>query len=101
MRLTDLEPRWLNHNGQRVGFAFRSPDKLGWISCFTIPAPPVSDQWGIFRANGLDEERCHPCEKTKVWNMTVGDFASMTLTPSLHIPGYFHAIITGGEVKLV
>ncbi len=28
MKLTDLEPRWIEHDGRRVGFVFRCPTPI-------------------------------------------------------------------------
>jgi len=40
MRLIDLEPRWLEHNGEKMGFVFRCPTASRvWQTVFFQPTP--------------------------------------------------------------
>lgn len=111
MKLTDLEPRWLIKDGQRVGFIFRSPTRQTcWQSCF-LASPPRREQWELFRqtlgvTNSEDSPRpdVQGCREGTHWTITpsieMADFASLSVTPSLDgsAGGNWHGFITNGQI---
>lgn len=99
MRLTDLDPKWLVKDGQRIGFTFRSPtDPKRRQSCFETP-PPSREQWELF-----DEDDVQGCNPKARWAIHGGidsaAFETMTVTPSLDgsAGGLWHGFITKGEI---
>lgn len=107
MRLTELEPRWITDNGQRVGFIFKSPtDNKFWQSCF-VAAMPEKVQRRLFETLlGEDNEYAvQGCNPTCAWSVAGGianaSFETMTVTPSLDGSpgGLWHGFITNGEIK--
>jgi hypothetical protein len=112
MRLTDLEPRWLVRDGQRVGLVFKSPTKPHWFqSCMFAPTPHVVQRELFNEAVG------HLCEKpeygyTKVqgcneacgWTVAGGaanaTFETLAIAPSIDgsAGGLWHGFITNGDI---
>lgn len=113
MKLTELEPRWLIKEGQRVGFIFRSPTRQQcWQSCF-VASPPRREQRALFAetlepGDHDDSEYGRPdvqgCSEGTHWTIVGGidqaDFASISVTPSLDgsAGGNWHGFITNGEI---
>lgn len=118
MRLTDLEPRWLLKDGQRVGFIFRAPNRPDkcWQSCF-LASPPRREQWALFAAafhgavEDVDEDfgdfsrpDVQGCSAGTHWQIAGGidaaDFSTLSVTPSLDgsAGGNWHGFITNGEI---
>jgi hypothetical protein len=105
MRLTDLEPKWLERGGVRVGFIFRNPVRAKWwTSCFFDPTPDEEQERLIAALLGPDP-MCQQCNPDCGWKIVDGkpetaDFASISVTPSLNGgPGFWHGHITNGEIK--
>lgn len=119
MRLTDLDPRWLIENGEKVGFVFKSPkDPKWWQTCFFKgsrkflvcgePACYEADQWscphsqvGLCKAAGVDEDWVQGCKFGCAWTVHGPlDFATLTVTPSLDgsAGGLWHGHITNGVI---
>ncbi len=71
MRLTELEPRWLEHNGERIAIMFKCPHCVSrmighrdspdlWVTCFFRAAgdlPPVPADHPIEALRGSRGER--------------------------------------------
>lgn len=120
MRLTDLDPRWLEEDGRKVGFVFRSPtDPKWWQTCFfeagrklmTCPreecyrdaelANCPHSQLGLCKAAGVDPNWVQGCKRDCAWKVHGPlDFATLTVTPSLDgsAGGLWHGHITKGEI---
>jgi len=113
MRLTELRPVWLDHEGQHVAIMFVCPHcqtaaQTTWLTCFFKPAAdlpqlpqdfPVEGLQGSSGARLLFYEALkaigHPdpvegayhdvvgCKKAIAWTRTGDDFSSMSITPSI------------------
>jgi hypothetical protein len=104
-KLTDLEPKWLEHAGARVGFVFRNPVRpKWWTSCFFEPTP-TEDQERLIEVVLGGDAMCQTCNPGCGWTLvnakrSEADFASLSITPSLNGgPGFWHGYITNGEIK--
>lgn len=109
MRLTDLDPKWILRDGQRLGFTFISPKggsdgrRLYRQSCFTDP-PPMREQLALFEALHGEDAIVQPCNSNAKWQIAGGieaaTFEMMTVTPSLDgsAGGLWHGFITNGEI---
>ena len=112
MRLTELDPRWLEKNGVRVGFLFRcplepsNPNRLQAV--FFRPTPPLHEQ-GVLIAAALDllEESDHfvqRCNPAANWDCSPpaaeATFENISITPSVDgsAGGNWHGWITNGEI---
>lgn len=120
MKLPDLDPRWLVHNGERVGFIFKSPtNPKWWQTCFSRSIRTMfcdecraagldrSDegicdhsQLGLAKAAGVDADTVQPCNYEACWSITGTDFGDLTVTPSLDgsAGGLWHGHITNGDI---
>lgn len=109
MRLVDLDPRWIEESGQRIGFIFKSPTKPGiYQSCF-LAAPERKVQWAHFK-RVLGDERTESghryivqgCTQGTHWTI-VGEFESLTVTPSIDgsAGGTWHGFIRNGDIFTV
>lgn len=126
-KLVELEPRWLEFKGRRIGFMFLCPHchptRRQWLTCFfeaTGALPPAisDDTW----LNGCRGERllfrdafaamgsADPAKETFeivscapgcAWVRTSDDFDSMSITPSIdaNAAGHWHGFITGGQIQ--
>ena len=108
MRLVDLDPRWLEWQGRRVGMLLRCPHcRATWLSCFFEPTPVLNggnepNQFARFEEVLGTFDEAHdvvPCRKDSAWTRSGDDFATMTITPSLDASasGHWHGCITNGE----
>lgn len=116
MRLVDLDPRWLIHEGNRVGFVFKCPvpnkpranglpDPTVWYqSCF-VQKLPSKVQWDLFDSIFGEEsyctQACNPeCAWTVIGGIANATFETMTVTPSLDgsAGGLWHGYIRNGEI---
>lgn len=105
MRLADLDPRWIEKDGKRVGFTFVSPTNSAMRqSCFPDP-PPSREQWKMFDAlHGVDRLIVQGCNPDHHWQIAGGiegaSFETLTVTPSLDgsAGGLWHGSITNGEI---
>lgn len=110
MRLTDLEPRWLERDGRRVGFALRCPHcRTTWLTC-TLAPTSTREQMRTIAAAGLphyvdDDGPWAPevvsCNPVAGWTIVAGaTFDDMTVTPSLDASaaGHWHGCIQAGEI---
>jgi hypothetical protein len=100
VKLTELEPRWLSPDV----FSFKCPHcQKTTLLCKRIllsfneqvtlvnPAPEDPEDWPICFV---------PMKAEACWSI-VGDFASMTVTPSIDASasGHWHGHITDGEIR--
>lgn len=105
MKLTELEPKWLVKDGQRVGFIFRCPTRpeKRWQSCF-LASPPRREQMALFAeamgsTDGYPHADIQGCSQGTNWTIQ-GEFESLTCHPSLDgsAGGNWHGFITNGEI---
>lgn len=103
MLLTQLDPRWLEHGGRRIGFMFRSPTKADfWQTCMFAPTERRVQREAIEAVVPDERARANVqmCKPTSTWLVTTEDFATMTVTPSLDGSqgGLWHGHITDGKI---
>lgn len=112
MRLVDLDPRWIEHDGRRVAFALRCPHcQSTWLTC-TLEPTPTRQQHRSIAAAGLPHEVCDDgepwssevvtCNSQQGWQIASGStFDDLTVTPSLDASasGHWHGHIQGGEIR--
>lgn len=116
MKLNDLNPRWVEKDGKRIGFTFISPvqklradgtknPKPYIQSCFEPPTPSHKEQRLAFDAMfGEDAFLVQGCNPQHNWTIVGGikdaTFETMTVTPSLDgsAGGNWHGNITNGEI---
>ncbi|WP_409188468.1 hypothetical protein [Bradyrhizobium sp. RDM4] len=118
MKLIDLDPRWLESNGRKVGIVFTSPTDPKWRqTCFFEPTPRMFacdackglNEWkclhsqsGLVEAAGVDPEWFQGCKTGIAWRVHGPlDFAVLTITPSIDgsAGGLWHGFITKGEIR--
>lgn len=123
MKLSELEPRWLEYCGRRVAIMFRCPHcRIVWLTCFFEPVgslPNLDDSIEVLRSSRgarrlfydalLAMGHADPldgayhdvvsCKSDCAWQRTGDDFASMSVTPSIDASaaGHWHGFITNGE----
>jgi len=103
VRLLDLEPRWIEADGRRLGFVFRCPTKpIWWQSCF-IEHVERRDQWRLLEetTGGSQYQACNPDAR---WVIAGGIqdavFETLTVSPSLDgsAGGLWHGHILNGQI---
>ncbi len=116
MRLLELEPRWIEHEGRRIGFIFISPcqrkrhdgtvnPKPYRLTCLAEKVPMGLQRAIAEQMYGDDDYTIVPCNPQQQWTIAGGidaaTFEAMTVTPSIDASasGHWHGYITGGEVK--
>ena len=110
MRLTDLDPRWLERDGRRVGFTFLCPccqkNRLLVITAPTSFKEQVSLMHAAMRTVPEDEHDWPidwvPMNKNAKWSLSnMDDFVTMTVRPSVDASasGNWHGFITNGEIR--
>jgi hypothetical protein len=117
MRLIELEPRWLDIDGRRVGIMLLCPHcRKTPLSCFFIPTKHIAggdyhdSQYALFAKLmptfgdpyvDIPVNDVVPCRRGFAWQRTGDDFASMSITPSLDASaaGHWHGFITSGEIR--
>lgn len=127
MKLADLNPRWLERDGTRLGLILQCPhcvaagltrpalgeawhhkQHVSLLTCFFQPTPK-KEQFKLLWAAGeeLDEDgypsvHIIPCNPSAQWKVVGGsDFADLSLAPSLDASaaGHWHGHLTDGEIK--
>ncbi len=100
MKLTDLQPRWLNEHM----FVFRCPHcRTKWLSCKSV-AMGNREQIDVLRAALLYPTGPHygavTTKNETAWNISGRDFETMTVTPSIDASpsGCWHGFIKNGEI---
>ena len=104
MRLTDLQPKWIERDGRRIGFVFQSPtNPLYHQSCF-VEHVPQRVQREIFEAMFEGHHQVQGCKPECAWTVAGGidtaSFESISVTPSLDGSkgGLWHGHITNGAI---
>lgn len=111
MRLTELEPRWIERDGRRVALALKCPHcRTTWLTC-TLEPTSTRDQMRGTAAAGLphylDDDgeawapEVVPCNPVQQWQIVSGStFDDLSIMPSLDASasGHWHGHITGGEI---
>ncbi len=100
MKLTELEPRWLNENV----FAFRCPHcRNTWLTCKNV-AFGNKEQRELAIAAGLEPTGPRYgavlTMPAVAWQWDVADFTTMSITPSIDASksGHWHGFVTKGEI---
>lgn len=105
MKLTDLEPGWIEHEGRRVAIIFRCPHCLDaktrwWLTCFFEPSGTLPKQFIYDLGELKGDDIVNGCKPTTKWTRNNDDFASMSITPSIDAShsGHWHGHITNGAI---
>ncbi|HSX21520.1 MAG TPA: hypothetical protein VLE97_01945 [Gaiellaceae bacterium] len=106
MRLVELAPRWIELDGEKVGFVFKSPTDQRWYqSCF-FRKLPFREQCKLLQTLGLTTEgfpsNVQTCNPDCAWTWVSGtSFEDITVTPSLDGSkgGLWHGCITKGNIE--
>jgi len=109
MRLTELEPRWVDRNGQQIGILLLCPhcipQKRTWLSCFFVGMEHIAGPDGEYAliakiAPDIHHNDVIPCKRNTAWQKTGDSFENLSVTPSLDASasGHWHGLITNGEV---
>lgn len=124
MRLVELDPKWLQYEGRRVGLLFLCPHcKKTWLTVFVEKFPAFSgykpfedaerewctqdSQYGIvsmvhgFEQRPIDVIACNKdCAWVSLPPIADATFENISFTPSLDASraGHWHGFITNGEV---
>lgn len=117
MRLTELQPRWIEKDGKRVAFMFRNPTgpdhrgRTDWLTCFCVPIESVfPDRWVLLDQLEADLEAADlkPSDSGHIvlvlegvaWKWEGDSFENLTVTPSIDASasGNWHGFITNGEI---
>lgn len=111
MRLSSLDPHWLDKDGTRMGIVFKCPCcQTVYLSCFCIPTEHIAgddyhdSQYGLFKTVLPDPlPVVVPCRRGFAWTFNPSDatFETLTITPSLDASasGHWHGFITNGECQ--
>lgn len=122
MKLTDLNPRWLEFKGEHVAIMFLCPHcapngREQWLTCFFRSAGSLpKDAEGCpgdrelfaaaFREMGYadpenESSKVVSCNPASAWVRVGDDFGSMTITPSIDASasGHWHGFVTAGEIR--
>lgn len=120
MKLAELEPQWLERDGNRVGLMFRCPHcRDTWLTVFWVGMRIWGEETARERGNwegqfgfirlALDrlklmdvpENAVVPCEEMLAWTRTGDTFENLSLSPSLNAEraGHWHGFITNGEIR--
>jgi hypothetical protein len=100
-KLTDLEPRWIEKDGQKVAIVFRCPccDKNWWISC-GFAHMKISEQMDLFIDQMKEEDKeVIPFNQAGNWKIVGNyDFNTLTIQPSLNAEaaGHWHGFVKDG-----
>lgn len=115
MKLTELDPQWMEHEGRRIGFVFISPCQRTRsdgtkpptpyrLTCMFEPTPMGIQREVAERMFGDDDYTIVPCNQSQGWGHTCEpgrEFETMTTTPSIDgsASGHWHGFITNGEIR--
>lgn len=99
MKLTDLQPRWTSVEGV---FVFLCPHcRATWLTCKNRPMG-YKEQGALYEKEfGSDwNEQVILARPDTAWTISSGDFAKMTVKPSLDASasGHWHGHITKGAI---
>lgn len=116
MKLVDLQPQWMEHEGRRIGFVFLSPvqptrsdgsprSKPYRLTCMAAPTPMNMQREVAEHMFGDDDYTIVPCNPSQGWTIAGGietaSFETLTVTPSIDgsASGNWHGFITNGEAR--
>lgn len=116
MKLTDLDPAWIELDGRRIGFVFISPCQktrvdgstnptLYRLTCLSEQVPMNVQREIAERMFGDDDYTIVPCNPKQAWTIAGGidqaTFETMTVSPSLDGSGagLWHGFIKNGEIQ--
>ena len=115
MKLRDLDPQWIEHEGRRIGFVFRCPTPIirsdGSVnptpyrqSCF-VECVPMKLQHEIFDHMFGDDsftvQRCNPnCAWSVAGGIDAASLDTLTVSPSIDgsAAGFWHGFIKNGQI---
>lgn len=104
MRLIDLDPTWLVHNGDRVGFTFISPVNPKVRQSCVAEFMPHDEQYELIASLHGENAIVQQCSPEARWMILGGienaDFETMSVQPSIDGSngGLWHGYITDGVI---
>lgn len=115
MKLTDLEPQWMEHEGRRIGFVFLSPvqptrhdgsprTRPYRLTCMVAPTPMDVQREVAEKMFGDDDFNVVPCNPAQGWSIAGGidaaSFDTLSASPSIDgsASGNWHGYITNGQI---
>lgn len=103
MKLADLSPRWVAHEGNdKAALIFKCPHcQEIWLTC-TFQPIKISHQMEMFLPEGqMSGGQVVPSKQDFAWGRSGDDFASLSVTPSVDASasGHWHGFITNGECR--
>lgn len=111
MKLVDLDPRWLEKGGRRIGFTFKCPCCNGKnrLTCFTEPTPfkeQVKLMHAAMHSTPEDDDdwpiNWVPANAGSKWTLSnLDSFETMTVAPSIDASksGNWHGFIRSGNIQ--
>jgi len=107
MKLTGLDPRWLEVDGRRVGLTFLCPhcgQKDERLTCFFEPTTFKQQVILMLPITGRgygDRIDWVPSKPDFAWSKSGDDFETLTVVPSIDASAakHWHGFITNGEIK--
>jgi hypothetical protein len=102
MKLTELDPAWLERDGKRVGFVMRSPKDRSWWQIVVSEPMDRREQWELAKAANDGDSALQAAGPGVAWSIA-GEFENLTVTPSVDGSrgGLWHGFITNGEIITV
>ena len=102
MKLIDLSPRWIAHDGDaKAALIFKCPHcREVWLTCTFHPIK-ISAQMGLYRPEGeASGGQVVPSRQNFAWSRSGDSFHNVTVTPSVDASasGHWHGFITNGEI---
>jgi hypothetical protein len=109
VKLTELDPRWLEKEGRRIGFTFLCPCCLKDRLTALGEATSFKEQVQIMHKamNTTPEDECDwpinwvPSRSDYAWQLSnLNDFNTISVNPSIDAStsGNWHGYITNGEI---
>lgn len=104
MKLLELDPRWLEKEGRRIGFTFFCPCcRKDRLTCFSEPTPFKQQVMLMLPITGQeygDRIDWVPSKSDFAWGIA-GEFENLTVTPSIDASAakHWHGFITNGEAR--
>ena len=110
MKLTDLDPRWIQTRMVRAGISFLCPCcRSVRLTCF-VEHTPHQLQFRMLADCGIievdedgDPKRADivPCNPQAKWQISGDNFENVSITPSIDASasGHWHGYVTGGRAQ--
>lgn len=100
MKLTELSPRWIAHDGNdKAALIFKCPHcRETWLTC-TFQSIKMSTQLELYRPEGeASRGDVVPSRQDYAWRRNGDDFETLSVTPSVDASssGHWHGFITNG-----